>query len=141
MTRKISAKVASIFDPTSIAIAAGANVGVQKGDEVIVWRTVDIPDPSTARSTLGSVEIAALKLQVSHVQDLFSIADVVRKTDFFSGMFKSSRVIATSRRDDSPVDLKAGDEVTVYVRDLQSLDDDRADGDDLFGLDEGGSDS
>jgi hypothetical protein len=119
MARELDAKVARVLSDTSIAINVGEDAGVGTGDTVIVWRSVDVEDPDTG-DVLGTVRLQNLRLQVYDVRPLFCLARVeVNSVASFAGLFKPSKVIASSNRvlDEEQVRLAVGDAVTVMIDD------------------------
>jgi hypothetical protein len=119
MARELDAKVARVLSPTSIAINVGEDAGVDQGNTVIVWRSVEVKDPDTG-DVLGTVRLQNLRLDVYEVYPLFCLARV-ENTSFgsFAGMFKPSKVIASRAQvlDQDHVTLAVGDEVTVMIDD------------------------
>jgi len=70
----IHTKVARIFDPTQIVLAAGAMDGVTEGMEFIIYDLSDpILDPETKES-LGQIELVKGRLIAEHVQDKITVA-------------------------------------------------------------------
>jgi hypothetical protein len=119
MAREIDAKVARVMNETTIAINVGEDAGVEPGNLVVHWRTVDVTDPDTGE-TLGSVRLPNLRLEVSEVYERFSLARVEYQTpNFLAGMFKPSKVIASSDRalGQERVQLAPGFPVTVTIDD------------------------
>jgi len=125
MARELEAKVARVMSATTIAINVGENAGVESGNEVVVWRHVDVKDPDTKES-LGTVRLQNLRLTVSDVYERFALARVDTGSNILAGMFKPSKIIASSSRalDEDSVSLGPGDEVSVFVADLPDAPDD-----------------
>lgn len=131
MARELEAKVARVISDLSIAINAGEDSGVDGGNAVIVWRLVEVKDPDTGE-ILGTVRLQNLRLEVYEVHERFSLARVqTQGLNPFAGIFKPSKVIASSNRalDQDEVRLSVGDPVTVFVDDslLAGVDEDDGD--------------
>lgn len=117
MARELKAKVARVLSDRSIAINVGEEAGVELGDTVLVWRSVEVRDPDT-NGILGTVRLENLRLEVSEVHEYFSLARVrAAGINPLQSMFKPSKVIVSSDRalDLEQVRLNAGDEVTVLI--------------------------
>jgi len=72
----ISAKVAAVVSPTQLAFNAGSEHGVQKNQNVMLYRVVTVMDPDT-KQDLGSVRVPKLRLRVNHVEEKFCVATVL----------------------------------------------------------------
>lgn len=120
---EIRAQVARIISGSEIAVNAGTKSGVQKGDSVTVWRTVEIEDPETGES-LGSYLRSQLHLQVSFVEERFSLAEVkIEVPNFAANIFgRQVKFITGGGVDDEHVALNVGDEVTIVTQDEPDLD-------------------
>ncbi|MFC0681471.1 FlgT C-terminal domain-containing protein [Lysobacter korlensis] len=70
-----TAKVAGVVDETQLSLNQGTDSGIEVGDEVTLFRTVDITDPETDEP-LGQVRLARLKLKVNTVAARYSICRV-----------------------------------------------------------------
>lgn len=71
----IDAKVANVVGANQLAMNAGSAQGVEIGDTVLLYRTVDVQDPDTGEP-LGSVLLPKLNLRVNHVQRRLCVAVV-----------------------------------------------------------------
>jgi hypothetical protein len=70
----IYTKVARIHSPTEIVLAAGANDGVKKGMEFIIYDLSEmIKDPET-NEDLGQIELVKGRIIAEHVQDKITTA-------------------------------------------------------------------
>lgn len=119
MARELEAKVARVLSETAIAINVGEDAGVEYGNAVIVWRSVDVDDPDTG-DTLGTVKLQNLRLKVYEVHPRLALAKIEpRGFNPLAGMFKQDKVIASSDRvlDQERVKLAVGDAVTVIIDD------------------------
>lgn len=108
-----------MLSDTAIAINVGEDAGVDQGNTVIVWRSVDVKDPDTG-DMLGTERLQNLRLDVYEVQPRFSLARVeTRGFSSFGGIFKPSKVIASSNRvlDQEQVQFAVRDAVTVMIDD------------------------
>jgi hypothetical protein len=115
----IHAHVANVISGSEIAVNAGMNQGVDVGDTVTVWRTVEITDPISG-DILGSVNKARIQLRVTMVADLYCLAEVeVAAPAFMSSVFGQQMkwIVSDSIVDEEHVRISAGDEVTVYTAD------------------------
>lgn len=72
----IRGKVAGLVDSTMVAINVGSKDGVRKGDEVQVYRQVNVKDPDS-KEELGSVILTKVNLKVNYVDVRFSVAETV----------------------------------------------------------------
>lgn len=120
MARKLEAKIAEVLNSRSIAISVGEEGGVQEGYTAIVWRTVEVRDPDSEGTILGSVTLETLRLKISEVYPNFCVASVQTSgPNLFGSMFGSSKVIVSSDReaDQKQVRLNRGDAVTILVPD------------------------
>lgn len=117
------AKVAAVTAESQIAINAGTENGVQVGDEVILYRRVNVPDPDSGVS-LGSAIYPKLHLKVNMVMPKFSVAVVVdrfnRSDDPWSSAVSGASVsrlksVTTNPEEESlgTVLLSVGESVTV----------------------------
>ena len=92
---EIEAHVAEVTSVTQIALNAGINLGVEEGDEVVLYRRVDVNDPITG-DFLGPVLYPKLKLKITMVDDLLSVAKVTdryyAKSNTAGGLPKVSRL-------------------------------------------------
>lgn len=75
-----TAKVAAIITESQVALNAGSNEGVQVGDEVTLYKVVQVADPET-KEPLGTVAVPKLELRVEHVQEKLSVASVTEEYD------------------------------------------------------------
>jgi hypothetical protein len=118
---EVRALVARIISGSEIAVNAGSDSGVQKGDRVTVWRSVEITDPKTGDS-LGSYLRAQLRLEVSLVDERFSLARVrIEVPNFTANIFgRQTKFITGAGVDDEHVPLKVGDDVTIVTREAES---------------------
>jgi hypothetical protein len=123
------AKVAQILSASEIAVNVGQDHDVSQGDDVVVWRKVDIRDPETAE-VLGSINRQKLRLKISFVEERFSIARIqVSSPNFFPSFFgtQTQFITGTHVPDDEHIPLKIGDEVTVYATGDQERNGDEGD--------------
>lgn len=112
---EVDGLVAQVLSATEIAINRGANHGVREGDDVSVWRVVEIKDPDT-NASLGSVRREVVSLEVNFVEDEFSIAKVrVQASAWPSSMFGVQPKIFLGSKDDERVRVTEGDELTVFL--------------------------
>jgi hypothetical protein len=72
----IEAEVAEVLPPYEVVLNAGRKQGIVEGALVTVWRTLDVPDPST-RAVKGRVRRPKMRLRVSEVQENISIAESI----------------------------------------------------------------
>lgn len=116
MARELEAKIAQVLNSKSIAINVGGDDGVEVGNTVIAWRTVQVEDPDSFGKFLGTVTIENLRLKISQVQSKLSVASVQPSgMNLFGTIWGSSKVITSSdlEEDEKKVRLDVGDVVTV----------------------------
>ncbi len=118
--RDLDAKVATVLDDRRVALNVGSDLGVQEGDDVTLWDTVEVKDPDTSKP-LGVVRLPKLALQVEHVQELLSVAKIPTEAVNFSGLFVTSQTkkrLATSSSapGGNIVRVKVGEEATVHLQ-------------------------
>jgi len=112
---EVQAKLAAIVDDSRAAINIGSVAGVDKGDRVTLFRTVEVTDPDTGES-LGSVDVEKLHLEVELVQEKMCVAIV---TDLFYGDDEPtdlmSNLLRPKRRKRLALNVARGDKRTVKV--------------------------
>lgn len=114
---EIEAQVARVLSASEIAINAGASKGVQEGDQVTVWRKVEIHDPESDEP-LGSVLRSRLRLDVTLVEELFCLAKVrVQAPNFMANIFgrQTAWITGAEVEEGDHVPLKSGDKVMLYT--------------------------
>ncbi|MFJ8792711.1 FlgT C-terminal domain-containing protein [Streptomyces sp. NPDC102462] len=122
---EINAKLAALVDDSRIAINAGSNKGVAEGDEVVLFRTVEVTDPDTGES-LGSVDVRKLALEIELVREKMSVAIVTdifvgdnEPTDFMSTLLKPKRrkrvAFNVPRGDKRTVQVVVGERAVVHL--------------------------
>jgi hypothetical protein len=110
----ITAKVAQIVSPREVAFNVGIDDGVNKGDSVTLYRTVEITDPDSGEF-LGSVRVPRLNLRISLVNEKFcvgSVTDTVSDNIYGVLTFGQNN---TKKVSASPVSLDGDSNTTVVV--------------------------
>jgi hypothetical protein len=116
------AQVAAVVDASRIALNVGSDEGVAHGDDVTVWKTITVKDPNT-KEVLGSTKVANAALRVETVEPKFCVATTFSKSTMSSALFgRAPKISGASSHSDDVVNIKVGDEVTVYVTELTSDD-------------------
>lgn len=127
----LTAKVAAFVSDTLLALNAGENKGVQEGDQVIIYRKVEIEDPDS-KEPLGAVRVPKLHLRVNHVQDKLCVAMVTDR----EGSSSLSQVLPNAPlkqivQEAKPsnkqprgrlVPVALGEEVVIKLRDVETHD-------------------
>lgn len=95
-TKAIEGKVASVLNRRELVINRGSKQGVTRGMQFeIIEAIAEFLDPDT-RDSLGGIERTKLRVRISDVQTLFSIArtyETYRVNESQSGFTLGSRVI------------------------------------------------
>jgi hypothetical protein len=113
---KIDARVAKLLSDSEIAINAGSLEGVRDGDDVTVWREVEITDPVTDES-LGTVLRSRLHLTVTFLEERFCLAKVkIQSPNIVGHLFgqQAQWITGSGVPDNDRVPLSMGDQVTIY---------------------------
>lgn len=112
----IEGKLAALVDDSRVAVNLGSLAGVQEGDDVTLYRTVEVEDPDTGES-LGSVDVEKLHLQVELVREKMCVAVV---TDLYYADNEPAdgvwALIRPKRRKRVAFDVSKGDRRTVKVK-------------------------
>lgn len=119
-SKELEALVAEVLDVYRLALNAGSSKGVSEGDDVVVWRLVDVKDPET-QEILGTVRLDHVKLTVSFVDEKYSVASVRSPAPTFGmvSFFGARTKLASGRggAGENTVVVRPGDEVTIYFAD------------------------
>ncbi|WP_079138061.1 FlgT C-terminal domain-containing protein [Streptomyces sp. PTY087I2] len=111
----VEGKLAALVDESRVAINLGSAAGVQEGDRVSLFRTVQVDDPDSGES-LGSVEVKKLALKVELVREKMCVAAV---SDLFIVDNEAgdtlSALLRPKRRKRVAFDVARGDQRTVKV--------------------------
>jgi hypothetical protein len=119
--KEVEAKVAEVLDAARVALNIGRYAGVEKGQNVTLWRLVEVTDPDTG-DVLGAVRLDKLRMIVEDVYDRFCIASVRRQSNLAGTvMFGATKKIriGPGDADDQYVAVSVGDEATVYLNDSE----------------------
>jgi len=115
---EIEAKVAQVISDYQVALNAGEAQGVQEGDAVALYRTVDVKDPDSG-DILGSVKVKYLSLEVAFVEPKFCVASVTDRqpSDKPNAIFLQS-MMPLKRITSTPIRQRSTSEVYVAVGDI-----------------------
>ncbi|NUV62789.1 FlgT C-terminal domain-containing protein [Streptomyces sp. CAI-85] len=123
--KAIEAKLATVVDESRIALNRGSLAGVQEGDSVALYRTVEVLDPDSGES-LGSVDVKKLNLEVEIVQEKMCVAVVTdlffadnEPTDLMSNILRPKRrkrvSLNPAKGDRRTVRVMVGDRATIHI--------------------------